>query len=172
MLPASRSGEHHRRRRRRCCCVPDLPCPPLIPIPLVQALFADPEQQGVRLRVTATKATGADQEQGGPLLHEEVLDRAAFQARAGGAAVAAPPPPAKQSSRARAAAAYSALKPFVIISLSCEATQRNWGHLLAGVVAAPVCLYIPHHHAPCAPCRPAFHHHRRCCAHGAWPCPR
>ena len=138
MLPASRSGEHHRRRRRRrCCCVPDLPCPPLIPIPLVQALFADPEQQGVRLRVTATKATGADQEQGGPLLHEEVLDRAAFQARAGGAAVAAPPPPAKQSSRARAAAAYSALKPFVIISLSCEATQRNWGHLLAGVVAAP-----------------------------------
>ena len=83
--------------------------------PPPQALFSDPEQQGVRLRVTAAKA---EQEQAGHL-HHEVLDRAAFEARAGGAAAAAvPPPPAKQSSRARAAAAYSALKPFVIISLS------------------------------------------------------
>ena len=87
--------------------------------PPSQALFSDPEQQGVRLRVTAAKDAKAEQEQADQL-HEEVLDRAAFEARVGGTAATAvpPPPPAKQSSRARAAAAYSALKPFVIISLS------------------------------------------------------
>lgn len=71
----------------------------------------------MRLRVTAAKAAAAEQDQAGPL-HEEVLDRAAFEARSSAACQAPPPPAAKQSSRARAAAAYSALKPFVIISMS------------------------------------------------------
>ncbi|PRW57505.1 major facilitator transporter [Chlorella sorokiniana] len=87
--------------------------------PATQELVSDAEQQGVRLRVTAAKAAAAEQEHAGGL-HEEILDWAEFEARAAGTAVAAamPPPPAKQGSRARVAAAYSALKPFIIISLS------------------------------------------------------
>lgn len=104
----------------------------------LQALFqsSDPERQGVRLRVTAAARAAAaagggsegDPAQQVQALHEEVLDRTAFQERAslmaankggssgsgeGGAAAPAAP---GRSSRLRQH--YGALKPFVIISLS------------------------------------------------------
>ncbi|KAL4451733.1 hypothetical protein ABPG75_007395 [Micractinium tetrahymenae] len=112
-----------------------------------EALFqsSDPERQGVRLRVTAAAraaaaaATGGTSERGQAqqvqALHEEVLDRTAFEERAsllaaisggstaggggiaaGADAGAAVPVAAGASSRLRQH--YSALKPFVIISLS------------------------------------------------------
>lgn len=105
-----------------------------------EALFrgSDPERQGVRLRVTAAAraapaGSGGDGAQAQPALamHEEVLDRAAFEQRAsllaaikgdsavaadGSSAGAAAPAAAGTSSKLRQR--YSALKPFVIISLS------------------------------------------------------
>lgn len=97
---------------------------------------SDPERQGVRLRVTAASRAAAaasagnrgGQAEQAQALHEEVLDRTAFQERAsllaaikggspgGGDDGAAAPVAASTSSRLRQH--YSALKPFVIISLS------------------------------------------------------
>lgn len=92
--------------------------------PQAEALFTDPEAQGVRLRVTA-KGKGA-------AVHEETLDRATFEARSAGGG--APPPAAEapqQLQRAptrgeKLAARYSALKPFCIISLSYLGEGNAW----------------------------------------------
>ena len=99
---------------------------PLLPPPSPhshQALFdRDPEQQGVRLRVTAKRAA---QDAAPAPLHEELLDRAAFEERAqaaalaGGSVTSAAAPPGRQPSRLETAKSrFSALRPFVIISLS------------------------------------------------------
>jgi hypothetical protein len=94
----------------------------------MQTLFQDAERQGVRMRVTASAASAAaaaaaakDQQQLQEL-HDEYLDRAAFEERSALAASAsgtldalAPAPPERQLTMAQR---YSALKPFVIISVS------------------------------------------------------
>ena len=130
---------------------------------LMQTLFTDAERQGVHLRVTAAAAAG--EQDGSRVLHEETLDRAAFQERAGllsstkdgsgedGIAGAAPPPPAAEQSALRRR--YSALKPFVIISLSyllftttdgAPGVQRSTlgrGQLVWDVSAAAACACMP-----------------------------
>lgn len=141
------------RRPPRCAATGRPPPPPAPPPPLspllarahrrtppaclhTQALFQDPEQQGVRLRVAAAQRQ----------LLDETLDRAAFEQRAqqgAGAdapsvAPAAPPPERRQQSAL--ARKYSALKPFVII-------RRGQGLQPAGCGAR-----MPHR-APAACCR-------------------
>ena len=96
----------------------------------MQTLFQDAERQGVRMRVTAPSvgaaAAAAMDQQQLQELHDEYLDRAAFEERAALAASAhtgdggaldasAPPPPERQLTMSQR---YSALKPFVIISVS------------------------------------------------------
>lgn len=78
----------------------------------------------MRLRVTAQRAA---QDAAAAPLHEELLDRAAFEERAAQAAAlaagdsgaSAAAPPGRQPSRLEAARSrFSALRPFCIISLS------------------------------------------------------
>jgi hypothetical protein len=108
-------------------CSADLILRPPVPM---QTLFQDAERQGVRMRVTAPSvgaaAAAAMDQQQLQELHDEYLDRAAFEERAALAASAhtgdggaldasAPPPPERQLTMSQR---YSALKPFVIISVS------------------------------------------------------
>jgi hypothetical protein len=91
--------------------------PPPISAP-AQVLFQDTELQGVRLRVAARQRR-AEGEEAERELHEEVLDRATYEQRLlGGGDTASSAPSAPMSRRQSMAQRFSALKPFVIISLS------------------------------------------------------
>jgi hypothetical protein len=97
---------------------------------VLQVLFEDAERQGVRLRVTAAAKAADAAAQEGSTLHEEFLDRAAYserlalaggQAASDGVADGAPAvvPAGTSTRRQNLQRQFSALKPFVIISLRC-----------------------------------------------------
>lgn len=111
-----------------CCRHPppvstQLPCDASHALFTLQSLFRDEERQGVRLRVTAaSKAADAAAAAGfgGQPLHEEYLDKCAFEERLALASANdnSADPDAVASSTQTMKQRYSALKPFIIISAS------------------------------------------------------